>query len=85
MQINLLYFARLREAFQTGQETLTLPDSIQNVADLVAHLSARGGIWANELAANQVFRVAVDQDLADFSTPLHEGAEVAIFPPVTGG
>jgi len=30
-------------------------------------------------------RVAIDQVLADESTPLRDGAEVAFFPPVTGG
>ncbi|MGQ5522718.1 molybdopterin converting factor subunit 1 [Chitinimonas sp. PSY-7] len=85
MQITLLYFARLREAFQIGRELLTLPSEVHTIAELIAHLRTRGGVWAAELSTDQVFRVAIDQDLAEFSAPLHEGAEVAIFPPVTGG
>jgi molybdopterin synthase sulfur carrier subunit len=30
-------------------------------------------------------RIAVDQAMARADTPLREGAEVAFFPPVTGG
>ncbi|MGH8666691.1 MAG: MoaD/ThiS family protein [Burkholderiales bacterium] len=29
--------------------------------------------------------MAVDQQMAGETTRLHEGAEVAVFPPVTGG
>ncbi|WP_374348199.1 molybdopterin converting factor subunit 1 [Chitinimonas sp.] len=79
------YFARLREQFGLDGETLTLPDPVVSVADLIAHLSSRGGVWASELAPGKVFRVALDQELADPSAPLRDGAEVAILPPVTGG
>ena len=85
MQITLLYFARLRESFETEREVLTLPSGVHTIADLISHLRARGGTWAAELSTDRVFRVAIDQDLAEPSAPLHEGAEVAIFPPVTGG
>lgn len=85
MRLKLLYFARLRESFQTEQETLLAPAGLQTVAGLIAHLAARGDIWAEELASDRIFRVALDQELVDFNTPLHDGAEVAIFPPVTGG
>ena len=48
-------------------------------------LSARGGVWAAELAAGRAYRIAVDQEMANAETRLSEGVEVAIFPPVTGG
>ncbi|HEY9100956.1 molybdopterin converting factor subunit 1 [Chitinimonas sp.] len=85
MDINLLYFARLRERFGLAQEQLTVPEGVVTVAGLLAHLAARGDAWAEELAGGKVFRVALDQELVDFSASLHQGAEVAIFPPVTGG
>jgi molybdopterin synthase sulfur carrier subunit len=85
MQLHLRYFARLRERFDRDAETIDLPDGIDTVAALVAHLAARGGVWAEELSGERVFRVALDQEIADASAPLHTGAEVAIFPPVTGG
>ncbi|WP_269533022.1 molybdopterin converting factor subunit 1 [Chitinimonas sp. BJYL2] len=85
MQVQLRYFARLRERFGLAEESLTLPEGIETVAGLLAHLALRGEAWAEELASHRVFRVALDQELVGFEAPLHAGVEVAIFPPVTGG
>ncbi|QDQ25927.1 molybdopterin converting factor subunit 1 [Chitinimonas arctica] len=85
MQIKLLYFARLRERFELDGEDLDVPRGVQTVAGLLSHLAGRGDVWADELASGRVFRVALDQELVDFSALLHDGAEVAVFPPVTGG
>lgn len=81
--ITVVYFARLKEVFGLAEETLATTPA--TVADLVALLAARGGVWAEELAGGKVFRVAINQDMAGMSDPISEGAEVAIFPPVTGG
>jgi len=83
--IKLLYFARLRERFGIDRETLRLPTEVATVAALLQHLVQRGGVWAEELAGERIFRVALDQEMVDAQHPLHDGAEVAIFPPVTGG
>ena len=85
MRVRLLYFARLREALATEREEATLPAGVEDVAALTAWLRGRGGAWAAELAPGRAYRVAVNQDMANASTRLAEGAEVAIFPPVTGG
>ncbi len=85
MRVKLLYFARLREALGTQAEEASLPEDVRDVAGLLAWLRSRGGVWAAELAPGRAFRVAVDQQMADAATRLHEGAEVAVFPPVTGG
>lgn len=85
MKVRLLYFARLREALGTGYEEAALPEGIADVAALTAWLRARGGAWATELAPGRAYRVAVNQDMATAGTRLADGAEVAIFPPVTGG
>ncbi|MFP5408333.1 MAG: molybdopterin converting factor subunit 1 [Gammaproteobacteria bacterium] len=83
MKLRILYFARLRERFGVAEESLDFAGA--TAADLVAALQARGGAWAEELAAGRAFRVAVDQAIVALDAPLSEGAEVAIFPPVTGG
>jgi len=84
MNIKVLYFARLREVFGLGAENLVLPDAA-TVDQLLDLLRQRGGFWAENLAPERAFRVAVNQDVATGDTPLSEAAEVAIFPPVTGG
>jgi len=83
MIVRLLYFARLRERFGMADETLDVAGD--SVADLIAQLQHRGGMWAEELGAGRPFRVAVDQEIVALDATLAEGAEVAIFPPVTGG
>lgn len=84
MNCRVLYFARLRERFDLAEESLEL-DGTLSVADLIAHLQARGGVWAEELGATKSFRVAVNQELVQADAQIPDNAEVAIFPPVTGG
>jgi molybdopterin synthase sulfur carrier subunit len=83
MTLRILYFARLRERFGLAGESLVLEGS--TAADLIAQLQARGGVWAEELGAGRAFRVAVNQDIVALDAALPDSAEVAIFPPVTGG
>ena len=83
MKLRVLYFARLRDRFGVAEETLDFDGA--TAADLVAQLQARGGVWAEELAAGRAFRVAVNQDIVALDAVLSDGSEVAIFPPVTGG
>lgn len=83
MKLNLLYFARLKDAF--GRDNETLDSQAATVGALLAELRARGGAWAEELAEGRVFRVALNQELAAADAALSAGDEVAIFPPVTGG
>jgi len=52
---------------------------------LRAWLCSQSDAQAQALAPGRAVRVAVDQTLAAESTLLHDGAEVAFFPPVTGG
>ena len=83
MKLRVLYFARLRERFGLAEENLDFAGA--TAADLVAELQARGGVWAEELAAGRAFRMAVNQDVVALDAALPDHAEVAIFPPVTGG
>ena len=86
LTLELVYLARLREALGRTGETVTLPrPAAPTVEWLLGELRLRGGAFARELAPGRSFRVAVDQAMAGGDTPLHDGAEVALFPPVTGG
>ncbi|WP_137936278.1 molybdopterin converting factor subunit 1 [Chitinivorax sp. B] len=85
MWCRILYFARLRETFGCVEERVELPAETRDVAALLTWLSQRGELWASELAPGRQFRVAVNQEMATLDTAIPVGAEVAIFPPVTGG
>lgn len=85
MRIRVLYFASLREAVGTGHEELAVPAGITTVGALRAWLRDRGAPWADALSDARAVRIAVDQSMADARSALHDGAEVAFFPPVTGG
>jgi molybdopterin synthase sulfur carrier subunit len=81
--VKVLYFASLREAFGIDQEQIA--PAPPTVDALVQTLRARGGVWADRLAAHQRWRVAVNQEMSSLANPISAGDEVAIFPPVTGG
>ena len=85
MKVKVLYFARLREAIGREGEELELPSGVANVAALRDWLVARGEPWASAFGEIRRIRAAVDQTMAGDDAALREGAEVAFFPPVTGG
>lgn len=85
MHIQLRLFASLRETLGLSFDTVTVPDSATTARDVLTVLRARGGMWAEALADASRFRVAVDQRLGTIDSPVRNGAEVAFFPPMTGG
>jgi molybdopterin synthase sulfur carrier subunit len=85
MQIQLRFFAGLREAVGTAQESLELPADVTTAGQVREHLRSRGGAWAEALAEGRSLRIACNQQTAEPSTPVTEGCELAFFPPVTGG
>jgi len=85
MKLELKFFASLREALKVSEEDLSVPDSVKTIAQLRLYLADRGGAWADVLAEGKVLRCALNHHMVDANTPLQEGAEVAFFPPVTGG
>jgi molybdopterin synthase sulfur carrier subunit len=83
MKIDVRYFASIREALGAG-ETLEVPDGA-TLGQIREQLIARGGAHAATLARDRALRVALDQSLSDEAVQATDGAEVAFFPPVTGG
>lgn len=81
--IEVLFFARLREALGLSRLTLEL-DAPITVARLRELLAARGAAWQQALGQCQVL-VAVNREMADDATRIRPGDEVALFPPATGG
>ncbi len=85
MQLELRYFASVREQVGQGAERAEVPAEVRTVGDLREWLRNRGGAWAETLAEGRALRMAVDHAVARADTPLADGCEVAFFPPVTGG
>ena len=85
MKLTLRYFASLREALGPGGALDWPAEAGSTAGTLRAWLCAQSRAHAQALAPGRAVRVAVDQALAGEHTALHDGAEVAFFPPVTGG
>jgi sulfur-carrier protein len=81
--VHLRYFASLREALGAGEAVTMAAGS--TAGDLRDALIARGGRHGEVLARGRAVRVAVAQVMSDETRVLADGAEVAFFPPVTGG
>jgi len=80
-----LYFAWLRARIGHAEEDLAVPAEVRDVAGLLLWLRGRGGGYAEALRDLSVVRVAVNQEYVGTDHPIHDGDEVALFPPVTGG
>jgi molybdopterin synthase sulfur carrier subunit len=87
LTVNVVYLARLREAFGCAAEHLPLhlTTEIATVNDVLAALASRGGAFATELATGRAVRVAVNHTLVSREARVRHGDEVALLPPVTGG
>lgn len=81
--LDVLYFAWVRERIGLPRERVET--SAATVTALVAELAAREERYALAFADLASLRVALDQELSDFSAPLSGVREVAFFPPMTGG
>ena len=81
--VRLRYFASLREALGPGEEVTIMPGL--TLGQLRDQLIARGSRHAEVLARGRALRCALNQVMADESALVPAGAEVAFFPPVTGG
>jgi molybdopterin synthase sulfur carrier subunit len=83
--LSILYFAWLRERVGASEETVSPPQSVVTVADLVVYLANIDECHAAAFKDRKTVRCAVNQEFAEPTTILRTGDEVAFFPPVTGG
>jgi len=77
MRVRVLYFGVLKDYFGDGAD-VGLPEGA-TVADLVVQHEDRANFVWESIA------VAVNREYAKGSDVLHEGDEVALLPPVSGG
>lgn len=85
MKLSVLYFARLRDAIGRAREDIEVPAGVTTVGELRAWLAQRGAPWSGAFTEVRQIRAALDQAMVGDTTVLRDGAEVAFFPPVTGG
>ena len=77
MQVRVLYFGVLKDAFGCESEVVELAEGA-TVADLLREFRGREAFWDS-------IAVAVNQEYAKVGDVLKEGDEVALLPPVSGG
>lgn len=78
MNINVKYFASMREHMGRSEQCVPVDQQSLTVAEL----------WDQYLSSEPMpdnILIAVNMDYSDASRVLAEGDEVAFFPPVTGG
>ncbi|MBV9072485.1 MAG: molybdenum cofactor biosynthesis protein MoaE [Acidobacteria bacterium] len=81
MRVRVLLFGVLKDIFQRSEEALEL-SSGATTSDLVQHYRCNVGARAQLFDS---IAVAVNQQYASGTELLHEGDEVALLPPVSGG
>ena len=80
--LKIHFFAQLRE--RLGQGTINLEYAgKQTVEQVKQHLVSQGPPW-DVLTENDIL-IAVNQTICGSDTHVHDGDEIAFFPPVTGG
>lgn len=85
MAVHLSYFAWVREAMGRCAETVDLPPAIAKVGQLIAWLAARDASGAAAFADPARIRAAIDGIMVTHDAILPDGADLSLFPPVTGG
>lgn len=83
MKVQVKYFASIRESIGSSSEPLET--SAATLGLLRDQLIAQGGAYAISLARGQAVRMAINQVMSEETATFSEGAEIAFFPPVTGG
>jgi molybdopterin converting factor subunit 1 len=77
--ITVRYFAMFREQAGVGEETLTL--DVETAADVFEQTKSRHG--SSEPSGH--CKVAINDEMADWASPVQDGDTVLLFPPVAGG
>ena len=83
MKVTVKYFAGIREAI--GVASVVLETEARTLAALRDELMALDAAHAESLARGKAVRLALNLVMVEESVALTDGAEVAFFPPVTGG
>jgi len=83
--LTILYFAWVRERIGTGEERIERPAPGTTIAALLDRLGADSAGHAEAFRERSRLRAALDQQFVPLETVIGDAAELAVFPPVTGG
>ena len=85
MKLKVRYFAWVRERVGRPEEDVEVPAGVRTVGELIAWLAARGEEYAYAFENPKVIRAALDRTHVRPDAALGAAAEIAFFPPMTGG
>ena len=78
MKVTIRYFASLSEELGRANDTLSIDELTFTAEKLWNQATGR------PLSSEKIL-IAINQEYADKNAELHDGDEIAFFPPVTGG
>ena len=81
--VDLIYFSWIREGI--GKSGESIETSATTVLELIEELKKKDIRYSEVFSDLGSFRVAINQELADFDASIVEATEIAFFPPMTGG
>ena len=81
--VDLIYFSWIRE--RIGKSGESIKTSATTVLELIEELKKKNIRYSEVFSDLGSFRVAINQELADFDASIVEATEIAFFPPMTGG
>ena len=81
--IHIQYFGALRDQLGCAREELLWLGGTSD--DLLTQLRERGEPWFSALQADRIFKIAVNRVLKHDIVDIHDGDDIGILPPVTGG
>lgn len=82
--IKILYFMKLATTTGMGEETIAIPNSVNNVEALLSWLRTRGDQWNDDFVDKRV-QVTINKNFAEPYSPIEQGDEVAIVPRLKQG
>lgn len=82
--VSVLFFAKVREDLDCRQLQWPLADSCSIVQLKQQLIEQQGGRWQSVLNASNII-CALNQQVVDEQHMVHDGDELAFYPPVTGG
>ena len=85
MVTKLVYFAWVRERIGKPEEEVSLPASVETVADLLRWLKGAATNTRMRCRHPEVIRVAINHEHVDHREKIAGAGEIALFPPMTGG